>query len=110
MTRRPSLALTLPLLAVVLSLAGCAARPSATGTAAEAAADGLDSVLPADPKVTLGTLDNGLRYVIRANAKPENRAELRLALDVGSILETDEEQGLAHFAEHMAFNGTTHFE
>ena len=110
MTRRPLPALILPLLAAGLSVAGCAARPSATGTAPEAASDGQDSVLPVDPKVTLGTLDNGLRYVIRANAKPENRAELRLALDVGSILETDEEQGLAHFAEHMAFNGTTHFE
>ena len=54
---------------------------------------GLDSVLPVDPMVVRGTLDNGLRYVIRANAKPENRAVLRLALDVGSILEKDEEQG-----------------
>ena len=111
MTRRPLPALVLPLLAAAgLTLAGCAARPPASGTAPEAASDGPDSVLPVDPKVTLGTLDNGLRYVIRPNAKPENRAELRLALDVGSILETDAEQGLAHFAEHMAFNGTTHFE
>ncbi len=110
MTRRPSTALILPLLAAAgLALGGCAARPSASASA-DAAGGALDSVLPVDPKVTRGTLDNGLRYVIRANAKPENRAELRLALDVGSILETDEEQGLAHFAEHMAFNGTTHFE
>ena len=111
MPRRPSTALIPPLLAAAgLALAACASRPSASGTAAGEAAGGPDPVLPVDPKVTRGTLDNGLRYVIRANSKPENRAELRLALDVGSILETDEEQGLAHFAEHMAFNGTTHFE
>ena len=112
MTRRPSTALILPLLAAAgLALGGCAARPSASGNAAGAPAAGApESVLPVDPKVTRGTLDNGMRYVLRANAKPENRAELRLALDVGSILETGQEQGLAHFAEHMAFNGTTHFE
>ena len=111
MTLRLTPALALPVLAAAgLSLAGCAARPPATETAAEAADDGMDAVLTVDPKVTRGTLDNGMRYVIRANARPENRAELRLALDVGSILETDEEQGLAHFVEHMAFNGTTHFE
>ena len=69
----------------------------------------LDRKLAVDPAVTTGVLDNGMRYVIRANARPEKRAELRLALDVGSILETDQEQGLAHFVEHMAFNGTRHF-
>ena len=109
MLARSSLALAPPLLAAALVLAACAARPPASPGAAEAPAAAPDPVLPVDP-VTRGALDNGLRYVIRANARPENRAELRLALDVGSILETDEEQGLAHFVEHMAFNGTTHFE
>ncbi len=66
-------------------------------------------MLPVDSLVVTGTLPNGFRYVIRQNEKPEDRAELRLTVNVGSVLETDEEQGLAHFAEHMAFNGTEHF-
>ena len=52
---------------------------------------------------------NGLRYYVRANKKPEKRAELRLVVKAGSILEDDDQQGLAHFVEHMAFNGTQHF-
>ena len=69
----------------------------------------LDEVLSVDPLVVKGTLANGFRYLIRANEKPENRAELRLVVDVGSVLETKAEQGLAHFVEHMAFNGTRNF-
>ncbi|HEY5219233.1 MAG TPA: pitrilysin family protein, partial [Gemmatimonadaceae bacterium] len=65
--------------------------------------------LPVDSAVTIGTLPNGLRYYIRVNHKPEKRAELRLVVNAGSILETDQQLGLAHFIEHMAFNGTTHF-
>ncbi len=68
-----------------------------------------DDPLPTDPKVTVGTLENGLRYYIRSNGRPENRAELRLVVNVGSILEDDDQQGLAHVLEHMAFNGTTNF-
>ncbi|GHU99127.1 peptidase M16 [Spirochaetia bacterium] len=56
-----------------------------------------------------GTLPNGLRYYILENARPENRAFLTLAVNAGSVLETEEERGLAHFTEHMAFNGTTRF-
>ena len=66
--------------------------------------------IPLDPAIRTGRLDNGLFYMIRENSRPENRAELRLVLDVGSILEEDDQRGLAHFAEHMAFNGTKHFE
>jgi zinc protease len=66
--------------------------------------------LPVDSQVTVGTLSNGLRYYVRANAKPEHRAELRLVVHAGSVLEDDDQQGLAHFVEHMAFNGTRHFE
>ncbi len=66
--------------------------------------------IPTDPSVRMGQLDNGLKYYIKKNAKPENRAELRLALNAGSILEDDDQQGLAHFVEHMAFNGSTNFE
>ncbi len=65
--------------------------------------------MPADPAVVTGTLANGLRYYIRVNRQPANRAELRLVVNAGSILEDDDQQGLAHFVEHMAFNGTTHF-
>lgn len=68
-----------------------------------------DSKLPIDPHVRTGTLPNGMRYFIRANKEPENRAELRLAVNVGSLMEDDDQQGLAHFTEHMAFNGSTHF-
>jgi zinc protease len=68
-----------------------------------------DSLLPVDPTVTVGTLPNGLRYYIRVNHRPAKRAELRLVVNAGSVLEDDDQRGLAHFAEHMAFNGTTHF-
>jgi zinc protease len=66
-------------------------------------------VLPLDRAVKVGTLPNELRYYIRKNQRPEKRAELRLVVNVGSILEDDDQLGLAHFAEHMAFNGTTNF-
>jgi zinc protease len=65
--------------------------------------------LPSDPDVLTGTLDNGIRYYIIQNAKPANRAELRLFVDAGSVLEDDDQKGLAHFTEHMAFNGSTNF-
>ena len=67
-------------------------------------------VLPMDSSVIHGQFSNGLTYYIRTNHKPENRAELRLVINAGSILEEDQQQGLAHFVEHMAFNGTVHFE
>ncbi len=66
--------------------------------------------LPPDPAVITGVLDNGLRYFIRENSEPENRAALRLVIDAGSVLEEESQQGLAHFVEHMAFNGTENFE
>jgi zinc protease len=65
--------------------------------------------LPRDPKIIVGTLPNGIRYYVRSNAKPEKRAELRLVINAGSILEDDDQRGLAHFLEHMAFNGTARF-
>lgn len=65
--------------------------------------------LPVDPAVRTGKLDNGLVYYIRKNSKPEKRVELRLAVNAGSILENDDQQGLAHFTEHMCFNGTKTF-
>lgn len=77
---------------------------TATGYAQQPA-----DVLPVDPNVTIGRLPNGLSYYIRVNKKPEARAELRLAVNAGSVLEDEKQRGLAHVAEHMAFNGTAHF-
>ena len=65
--------------------------------------------IPVDPNVRIGKLDNGLTYYIRKNALPENRADFYIAQKVGSIQEEDNQRGLAHFLEHMCFNGTTHF-
>jgi zinc protease len=65
--------------------------------------------LPRDPALTVGRLPNGLTYYVRKNARPEKRAELRLVVNAGSVLEDPDQLGLAHFTEHMAFNGTTHF-
>ena len=65
--------------------------------------------LPVDPDVRIGKLDNGLTYYIRYNNWPENRAEFYIAQRVGSIQEDDNQRGLAHFLEHMAFNGSKHF-
>ena len=66
--------------------------------------------LPIDPSVRIGQLPNGMHYYIQYNPKPENRAEFRLAVHAGSLQEDEDQQGLAHFVEHMAFNGTEHFE
>ena len=65
--------------------------------------------IPVDPDVRMGKLDNGLTYYIRYNNWPENRAEFYIAQRVGSIQENDDQRGLAHFLEHMAFNGSKHF-
>ena len=81
------------------------------GPALEHARTGaLGEVISAGPYVTVGQLENGLRYFIRENSEPANRAELSLVVKVGSVLEDDDQLGLAHFLEHMAFNGTEHFE
>jgi zinc protease len=66
-------------------------------------------VIPIAPEIRKGKLANGLTYYIRKNSKPENKVELRLAIKAGSILESDDQQGLAHFTEHMAFNGSKNF-
>ncbi|WP_418639226.1 M16 family metallopeptidase [Winogradskyella sp.] len=65
--------------------------------------------LPTSPEVKIGKLSNGLTYYIQNNGKPEDKVELRLAIKAGSILETEDQRGLAHFMEHMNFNGTTNF-
>ena len=70
----------------------------------------LQAPLPIDDAVTIGTLENGLTYYVRANGKPAHRASLRLLVNAGSALEDKDQLGLAHFIEHMAFNGTENFE
>jgi len=78
-----------------------------TGTVS---AQDLKSKLPKDPNVLTGKFANGLTYYIRNNHKPANKVDLRLVVKAGSILENDNQQGLAHFMEHMNFNGTKNFE
>ncbi|MAS95551.1 MAG: peptidase M16 [Verrucomicrobiales bacterium] len=68
-----------------------------------------DSDIPSDSAVTWGVFENGLRYAVLPNPEPPNRISLRLFVDAGSLMEADNQQGLAHFLEHMAFNGTTNF-
>jgi zinc protease len=86
------------LIIVVLALSGVAT------------AQDLNSKLPSDPNVATGKLPNGLTYYIRNNKKPDDKVELRLVVKAGSILERNSQQGLAHFMEHMNFNGTTNFQ
>ncbi len=85
-------------------------RPAQKSRADRSAPTGpLTAKIPTDPQITVGKLPNGLSYYIRQNHKPEDRAELRLAVNAGSILEEEDQRGLAHLVEHMAFNGTAHF-
>src|SRR5215207_10971364 len=76
---------------------------------AVSAALSLQDKIPFDSSVRTGTLPNGLTYFIRQNGRPANRVLLRLAVKAGSIDEADDQQGLAHLIEHMAFNGSAHF-
>ncbi len=78
-------------------------RPATAGTLA------LDQTIAVDPLITVGTLPNGLRYYVRPTRQPGGRAELRLVVKAGSVLEDDDQRGLAHFVEHMAFNGSRNF-
>ena len=71
---------------------------------------GFETSVPTDPAVRTGVLANGMRYYVRANRAPSKRAELRLVVNAGSIVEDDDQRGMAHVIEHMAFNGTTHFQ
>src|SRR6476660_4203824 len=69
----------------------------------------LQDSVPFDRAIRTATLPNGLKFFVRQNARPEKRVSLRLAVKAGSMEEADDQQGLAHFIEHMAFNGSTHF-
>src|ERR1700675_2226027 len=95
----------------VLALLVSAARLTVLAQQNVAPVPALDSqaVLPLDPAIRTGTLPNGLKYFIRRNGRPEKRVSLRLAVKSGSLEEADDQQGLAHLIEHMAFNGSAHF-
>src|SRR6478672_421029 len=99
--RTPIRKLFLTALMLALSVAALQTRT--------ARAQALTDTMPTDPQITTGKFANGMSYYIRANKKPEKRAELRLVVKTGSILEDDDQQGMAHLVEHMAFNGTKHF-
>ena len=93
------------LLAMALSASVAAAQ-----TPAERAAQAQPGeIIAVTPEVRTGRLPNGLQYFVRGNGTPKGRAELRLVVNAGSVLEDDDQRGLAHFVEHMAFNGTTNF-
>ena len=87
----------------------CIAMLAAVSFLQVQAAPSFSDPLPVGPQVTVGKLPNGLTYYIQKNSRPEKRLELRLVVKAGSILEDEDQLGLAHFTEHMAFNGSTHF-
>ena len=111
------------LIGVVLVLFACSARQDITNggdvkktaVVPEAAAEKLPawphekSDLEPDPALLFGRLENGFRYVLMHNRNPENRVSMHLNVQAGSMQETDEQQGLAHYLEHMLFNGSEHF-
>ena len=110
MTNYARVRLVVLLTTIVAALGFASAQqvaPPAVPPAVRAAT--LDQVVPVDPLITVGTLPNGMRYYVRENRQPAARAELRLAVKAGSVLEDEDQRGMAHFVEHMAFNGTTHF-
>ncbi|HUR34817.1 MAG TPA: insulinase family protein [Vicinamibacterales bacterium] len=78
-------------------------------SAASVAGYALSQQMPVDPEVLVGALPNGLRFYVRPNGRPARQAELRLVVKAGSVLEDDDQRGLAHFVEHMLFEGTEHF-
>src|SRR5689334_10322121 len=78
-------------------------------TAASVAGYPLSVDMPVDPEVLIGGLPNGMRFYIRPNPRPARQAELRLVVKAGSVLEDDDQRGLAHFVEHMQFQGSRHF-
>ncbi|MGE5181111.1 MAG: M16 family metallopeptidase [Acidobacteriota bacterium] len=114
----------LPALLLALSSCGSPAKPATAPPPAVAATaapaprpatqvapprDPLAEVTPLDPEITKGKLPNGLTYYVMKHHKPEQRASLWLAVNAGSVLEDDDQRGLAHFCEHMAFNCTKRF-
>ncbi len=110
--RNSPVQLFVPAIAGLLIAGGALSAQAPTGAPSaprQAARPNLAAPLTMDTAVRTGRFANGLRYFVRKNARPEKRAELRLVVNAGSILEDNGQQGLAHFVEHMAFNGTRRF-
>jgi zinc protease len=107
MTFRTRIRLLLPVFVVASAVSFAGAQQPTVAVSVQNAP--LTQVIPIDPLITVGTLPNGLRYYVRENKLPKARAELRLVVNAGSVLEDEDQRGLAHFVEHMAFNGTQHF-
>src|SRR4029453_11169668 len=98
------------LLATVISVVSAQTpAPGRETSAASVASHALGDQMPVDPEVLVGALPSGLRLYVRPNGKPARVAELRLGVKAGSVLEDDDQRGLAHFVEHMQFEGTVHF-
>ena len=97
------------LLTILMLLAFMGSMTFVQAQGAQGKKSDLTAKVPVDKKVKIGKLANGMTYYIRANKKPENRVQFRLVTNAGSILEDDDQQGLAHFCEHMAFNGTQYY-
>jgi|SoiMethySBSTD1v2_1073268.scaffolds.fasta_scaffold06873_16 zinc protease len=109
MTFRTPVRAVLAVVALICAIPSSPAIGWQLAASSGAATVPLESVVPVDPRVTVGTLPNGLRYYIRTNQAPRNRAELRLVVNAGSVLEDESQRGLAHMVEHMAFNGSKNF-
>src|SRR6185503_406512 len=107
MTIRHGVQISILAMTCVVAGRSTIAQQPAVAAAPQTAA--LSAAIPNDPQITTGRFANGLRYYIRTNKKPEKRAELRLVVNAGSILEDQDQSGLAHFVEHMAVNGTKNF-
>jgi zinc protease len=98
------------LLLSTLFVPASAQTPAGRETTAESVASySLAQQMPVDPEVLVGGLPNGLRFYVRPNGRPARQAELRLVVKAGSVLEDDDQRGLAHFVEHMQFEGSRHF-
>ena len=97
----------LPVLALLLVLGSASALPTGKTKASEWPHKGSD--IAVDPAVRFGALNNGMRYAIRKNAEPPGRVSLRLHIAAGSLHEAEDQRGVAHFLEHMVFNGSKNF-
>jgi zinc protease len=107
MTIRIPKQLTTLIIAILMATGLLVAQQQAPANRVQSLA--LTENVPTDPQVSIGTFPNGMRYYVRNNKKDEKRAQLRLVVRAGSVLEDDDQRGLAHVVEHMAFEGTQHF-
>ena len=103
------LAIVVPLSLITIACNIAPIQQTTTAEALTTSENSFTGIVPIAPDVITGQLSNGMHYLIRKNDKPEKRAEIRLVVNAGSVLEDEKQLGFAHFAEHMAFNGTEDF-